>query len=162
MCCVLGHISDLVIVRLLQDLPEKVKEYEVSRHSLFFNDTGANRIYKTYVKTIIERENSINGRLYKEDPTIMSWGLLNEPRCETWKVDFLTLFTTPSACSSVRPKSNVCFISVSLPLPTNPQCTDALQCQHLLWDDLVLYCCQSSHCCGAGALMSEDVPGMDQ
>lgn len=28
--------------------------------------------------------NSINGRSYKEDPTIIAWNLINEPRCETW------------------------------------------------------------------------------
>ena len=70
----------------MQELPEAVKEYEVARHSLFFNDTGARSIYKDYVKAIVTRENSINGRKYSEDPTLMSWGLLNEPRCETWKV----------------------------------------------------------------------------
>ena len=73
-------------VIFVQELAEAVKEYEVSRHSLFFNDTGSKKIYKNYLKTIILRENSINGRIYKDDPTIMSWGLLNEPRCETWKV----------------------------------------------------------------------------
>lgn len=64
----------------------KVKEYEVGRHSLFFNDTDSRKLYKNYVKAIITRENSINGRKYSEDPTLMSWSLLNEPRCETWRV----------------------------------------------------------------------------
>lgn len=58
----------------------------MARHSLFFNDTGAKEIYKDYVRTIVSRENTINGRLYSQDPTLMAWGLLNEPRCETWKV----------------------------------------------------------------------------
>lgn len=69
-----------------QVLDVKTKEYEVARHSLFFNDTDARRIYKEYVKSIITRENTVNGRTYSQDPTIMSWGLLNEPRCETWLV----------------------------------------------------------------------------
>jgi hypothetical protein len=30
------------------------------------------------------RKNSINGLLYKNDPTILAWNLINEPRCETW------------------------------------------------------------------------------
>ena len=67
-------------------LPENVKEYEVARHSLFFNDTGARSIYKEYVRAIVTRQNSMNGRLYSHDPTLMAWGLLNEPRCETWLV----------------------------------------------------------------------------
>ncbi len=73
----------------LQDLPVKVKEYEVGRHSLFFNDTDSRKLYKNYIKAIVTRENSINGRKYSEDPTLMSWSLLNEPRCETWRVSIL-------------------------------------------------------------------------
>ena len=64
----------------------KVKEYEVERHALFFTDKDSRRIYKENVKFTLTRKNSVNGRLYKDDPTIMAWGLLNEPRCETWKV----------------------------------------------------------------------------
>jgi endo-1,4-beta-mannosidase len=39
-----------------------------------------------YVKKVVLRRNRLNGRLYKDDDTIMAWGLLNEPRCETYKV----------------------------------------------------------------------------
>ncbi|CAK0746787.1 hypothetical protein CVIRNUC_001718 [Coccomyxa viridis] len=67
-------------------LDEKIKEYEVQRHALFFTDPDAKRIYKENVKYTVLRRNSVNGRTYKDDPTIFSWGLLNEPRCETWKV----------------------------------------------------------------------------
>jgi hypothetical protein len=65
---------------------EHSKDYEVARHSLFFNDTGSRQLYKQYVRFILERRNSRNGRLYSEDPTIFAWDLINEPRCETWKV----------------------------------------------------------------------------
>lgn len=68
-----------------QTLDNKIKEYEVERHALFFTDPDARRIYKENVKYTVLRRNSINGRTYKDDPTIFSWGLLNEPRCETWK-----------------------------------------------------------------------------
>ena len=69
----------------VQALDEKIKEYEVQRHALFFTDPDAKRIYKENVKYTLLRRNSVNGRTYKDDPTIFSWGLLNEPRCETWK-----------------------------------------------------------------------------
>ena len=72
--------------RLAQTLDNKIKEYEVERHALFFTDADAKRIYKENVKYTLLRKNSVNGRTYKDDPTIFSWGLLNEPRCETWKV----------------------------------------------------------------------------
>ena len=25
-----------------------------------------------------------NSRVYKDDPTILAWNLINEPRCESW------------------------------------------------------------------------------
>ena len=67
---------------------EKVKEFEVARHSLFFNDSGSRTIFKNHIKHIVMRRNTLNGRLYSEDPTVMAWGLLNEPRCERWLVRF--------------------------------------------------------------------------
>jgi endo-1,4-beta-mannosidase len=63
-----------------------MKEYEVVRHALFFSDKDAKQLYKQFAKTIIQRRNIINGRIYRDDPTIMAWSLINEPRCETWKV----------------------------------------------------------------------------
>jgi endo-1,4-beta-mannosidase len=39
--------------------------------------------YNQHIKTIISRTNSINGKAYSEDPTIMSWQLANEPRVFT-------------------------------------------------------------------------------
>lgn len=47
---------------------------------LFYQNTKANEYYRHFLSTLINRRNSINGRLYKEDPTIMAWQLANEPR----------------------------------------------------------------------------------
>lgn len=71
-------------VFVVQD--ESAKHYEVARHALFFNDTGAKRLYRDYAAAIINRSNSRTGVLYRDDPTILAWDLINEPRCETWKV----------------------------------------------------------------------------
>lgn len=46
----------------------------------FYTDTPAMRQYEQTVRSLIARKNSISGRLYTEDPTIMSWQLCNEPR----------------------------------------------------------------------------------
>jgi mannan endo-1,4-beta-mannosidase len=40
----------------------------------------ANELYRAYVSHLIDRRNTINGRLYRDDPAIMTWELANEPR----------------------------------------------------------------------------------
>uniref|UniRef100_A0A383VL97 mannan endo-1,4-beta-mannosidase n=1 Tax=Tetradesmus obliquus TaxID=3088 RepID=A0A383VL97_TETOB len=59
-------------------------EYETLRHALFFKEEACKALYKDHVDAITGRKNSINGLLYKNDPTILAWNLINEPRCETW------------------------------------------------------------------------------
>ena len=34
------------------------------------------------MEAMVSRRNSINGRLYRDDPTIFAWDLMNEPRCD--------------------------------------------------------------------------------
>ena len=62
------------------------KNYIVERHSLFYTDEGARKIYRDYVSTLVNRTNVYNGKVYRDDPTILAWNLINEPRCETWLV----------------------------------------------------------------------------
>jgi mannan endo-1,4-beta-mannosidase len=40
----------------------------------------ANDLYRDYIRMIIARRNTVNGRIYRDDPTIMTWELANEPR----------------------------------------------------------------------------------
>ena len=37
-------------------------------------------MYKDHIEHYVNRRNTYNGRLYKEDPTIFYWDLINEPR----------------------------------------------------------------------------------
>ncbi len=46
----------------------------------FYSMPDAIQLYNDYVKRIISRKNTINGRNYSDDPTIMAWELANEPR----------------------------------------------------------------------------------
>jgi mannan endo-1,4-beta-mannosidase len=46
----------------------------------FFANTQAKELFKNFVKKIVTRKNSITGKLYIEDPSIMAWQLANEPR----------------------------------------------------------------------------------
>jgi mannan endo-1,4-beta-mannosidase len=46
----------------------------------FYANEKANDIFRGAVKKIVMRKNTVNGRIYTQDPTIMSWQLANEPR----------------------------------------------------------------------------------
>ena len=65
---------------------EEIKRYETERHALFFTDPGCREMYKNHIRKIVNRKNTANGARYKNDPTIMAWDLINEPRCETTAV----------------------------------------------------------------------------
>ncbi|XP_058179105.1 mannan endo-1,4-beta-mannosidase 7 [Rhododendron vialii] len=47
----------------------------------FFRNPVVKGFYKNHVKTVLNRYNTITGTIYKNDPTIMAWELMNEPRC---------------------------------------------------------------------------------
>ena len=38
-------------------------------------------MYESHLSSFPARVNSINGKAYKNDPTIMMWDVINEPRC---------------------------------------------------------------------------------
>ena len=46
----------------------------------FYSNPAAMIMYDNYVRLIVTRKNSVNGRIYSEDPAIMAWQLANEPR----------------------------------------------------------------------------------
>ena len=46
----------------------------------FYRSQPAQAAFRATVKQLVERTNSVNGRPYNADPTIMSWQLANEPR----------------------------------------------------------------------------------
>lgn len=47
---------------------------------LFYTDAELRCQFRAYVKLLIQRTNTINGRLYRTDPTILSFELQNEPK----------------------------------------------------------------------------------
>ncbi|HEU5135236.1 MAG TPA: beta-mannosidase [Steroidobacteraceae bacterium] len=46
----------------------------------FYREPRAQDAFIFAVKQLITRKNSVNGRAYSQDPTVMSWQLANEPR----------------------------------------------------------------------------------
>ena len=56
-------------------------------HSDFYTDPKCRAWYEQHVSTMISRTNSFNGRVYRDDPSIFSWQLANEPRWHSWPKD---------------------------------------------------------------------------
>jgi len=46
----------------------------------FYRDAQGQETFHNAIRKLVERKNSVNGRAYAADPTIMSWQLANEPR----------------------------------------------------------------------------------
>ncbi|KAA1087850.1 hypothetical protein PGTUg99_017389 [Puccinia graminis f. sp. tritici] len=50
----------------------------------FYNDSSITNLtqtwFKNHIHTVVHRQNTISGVVYKEDPTIMTWELTNEPQ----------------------------------------------------------------------------------
>lgn len=50
----------------------------------FYRNDKAKALFRNYIRTILTRTNTVNGRRYCDDPTIMAWQLANEPRPGTF------------------------------------------------------------------------------
>jgi mannan endo-1,4-beta-mannosidase len=46
----------------------------------FYACASCQTMYRAHIQTVINRVNTVNGRKYRDDPTIFSWQLANEPR----------------------------------------------------------------------------------
>lgn len=73
--------------------------YGRARHHEFFTAPETRAAYRAWLEHVITRKNSVNSRLYRDDPTILAWELANEPRCTNgrdfdaksgWDADTLT------------------------------------------------------------------------
>lgn len=58
------------------------KWYGLSYHSDFYKDSRVKAAYKAWASHLINRKNTVTGKLYRDDPTIFAWELANEPRCK--------------------------------------------------------------------------------
>lgn len=46
----------------------------------FFSSPAALQLYQNHQKALANRVNTVNGRMYKNEPAILAWDLINEPR----------------------------------------------------------------------------------
>lgn len=54
-----------------------------SKKDDFYTNSECKTAYKNYVNYVLNRTNKYRNIKYKDDPTIMTWELGNEPRCDT-------------------------------------------------------------------------------
>ncbi|CAA6662243.1 unnamed protein product [Spirodela intermedia] len=47
----------------------------------FYRSDLVKAFYKSHVKAVLSRVNTVTGVAYRDDPTIFAWELINEPRC---------------------------------------------------------------------------------
>jgi mannan endo-1,4-beta-mannosidase len=52
----------------------------VDHTASFYANARAQEFFRAQIRRLVTRANSVNGRLYSKDPTIMAWQLANEPR----------------------------------------------------------------------------------
>lgn len=50
--------------------------------NLFWTDETCKKLYKQTIESFVKRKNTVNGKLYKDDPVIFAYDLMNEPRNE--------------------------------------------------------------------------------
>lgn len=62
--------------------PQWVKWFGSSQKNDFFDNPGIESAFQAYMAMLVNRVNTVTGVAYKNDPTIMAWDLMNEPRYE--------------------------------------------------------------------------------
>lgn len=80
--------------------------------SHFVTNDKAKELFYNHVRHVVSRTNTVTGKPYKDDPTIFSWQIGNEPRCfradslgQAAFVDFM--WTTASLIKSIDPNHMV-------------------------------------------------------
>ncbi len=74
--------------------------------SKFVTNNKAKELFYNHVKHVVSRRNTVTGKAYKDDPTIFSWQIGNEPRCfrsdSTGRAAFVDfMWTTASLIKSI-------------------------------------------------------------
>lgn len=67
------------------DAADDAKPYgiNVERAMLFYTNETTRRLYREHLERIVTRRNSVTGTLYRDDPTIMGYELMNEAQAIT-------------------------------------------------------------------------------
>jgi mannan endo-1,4-beta-mannosidase len=58
----------------------------------FYKTPAAVELYREFTSRLIHRRNTVNGKIYRDDPAIMTWELANEPRPGSVENDAVSVF----------------------------------------------------------------------
>lgn len=72
--------SDPVLAATVPLNPERKWEREMTLSTYFYANDDAQKNFRLYITSLVNRKNKFTGTSYQDDPTIMSWQLCNEPR----------------------------------------------------------------------------------
>jgi len=75
-----GGIAQYVEWCDIEDPPVTNGEKIINK-DVFYVNFCTKQLYKDYVSHMVTRTNALTGVSYKNDPTILAWELINEPRC---------------------------------------------------------------------------------
>ncbi|MBP7936323.1 MAG: cellulase family glycosylhydrolase [Phycisphaerae bacterium] len=62
-----------------------VWRYGSVRHDAFYTDSTIRGWFKDFIALLVHRVNTVNGRMYRDEPTIFAWQLANEAR-SSWNL----------------------------------------------------------------------------
>lgn len=71
-------------------IPQYMRWLSLSKKEQFFTEDRAKAAYKNWVSHLLHRENIFTKRAYKDEPTIMAWELINEPRLKDRPTPIIT------------------------------------------------------------------------
>lgn len=51
-------------------------------HNAFYTNTAVRKLYENYINYVLSRRNTITNTSYANDPSILAWDIMNEPRAD--------------------------------------------------------------------------------
>lgn len=67
--------------------------FDIENGDLFFSEIKPRELFKNYINHIVPRKNTITGYSYSDEPAILSWEIMNEPRISFGKQEILREWT---------------------------------------------------------------------
>ncbi|HKC66518.1 MAG TPA: cellulase family glycosylhydrolase [Pyrinomonadaceae bacterium] len=80
-----GGITQYLYWAGIKDAADDHQPYGINmeRAMLFYTNDTTRRLYREHVEKIVTRRNTVTGTLYRDDPTIMGYELMNEAQAQT-------------------------------------------------------------------------------